>query len=92
MAYVNFWNHYRDKTTVPNRDISSLTTFDFNVAYTLSAERGWGFGETTLALSAQNVFDRGPPFLNNSTALIGYDQENGDILGRFVSFTIRQNW
>ncbi len=92
MTYVNFWNHYRDNTSVPNRDVSSLTTFDFNVAYTLSAERGWGFGETTLALSAQNVFDRGPPFLNNSTALIGYDQENGDILGRFVSFTIRQNW
>jgi outer membrane receptor protein involved in Fe transport len=91
-TYVNFWNHYQDTVSAPHREVSSLTTFDVNLAYTLSAERGWGFGETTVALSAQNVFDKGPPFLNNSTAVIGYDQENGDILGRFVSFTIRQNW
>jgi iron complex outermembrane receptor protein len=91
-AFGNFWNHYRDTASLPMREVTSLTTFDLNVAYTLAREKAWGLGETTFALSAQNLFDRDAPFLNNGAAVIGYDQENADIIGRFVSVTIRQNW
>ena len=89
-TFVNFSNHYRD--TASHRDVSSMTTFDLNVAYAFSAARGSWLSKTTVALSAENLFDRDPPFLNNSIASIGYDEENADIIGRFVSFTIRQSW
>lgn len=89
-AFANFSNHYRD--TVSNRDVRSMTTLDLNAAYTFSAARGSWLSRTTVALSAENVFDRDPPFLNNTIATVGYDEENADVIGRFVSFTIRQSW
>lgn len=91
IAYVNYADHYRDTASVPQRRVSSSTTMDMNLAYTFAEAHGGWLGETVVSLSAQNVFDRNPPFLNNSLG-VGYDQENADIIGRFVSFTIRQKW
>ncbi|MEJ0038611.1 MAG: TonB-dependent receptor [Gammaproteobacteria bacterium] len=85
-AYSNFLNRYEDVGSSPARRVSSLTTFDLHAAYTLRATN------TTIALGVDNVFDEDPPFLNNAGASIGYDQENGDLIGRMVSATVRKVW
>jgi outer membrane receptor protein involved in Fe transport len=89
---VNFANRYEDTASSPARPVHSMTTLDFNVAYTFDRWRGrWGLGPTTISLNAVNAFDRDPPFLNNGVA-VGYDEENADIVGRLLSFSIRQDW
>ena len=91
-GYVNYFNHYTDETILPARHVSSWSTVDLHAAYTLRPDaRGW-LSETTFALGADNLFDRDPPFLNNGLAGIGYDQENGDLTGRMVNFTVRTKW
>jgi outer membrane receptor protein involved in Fe transport len=91
VAYVNYADHYRDTVSIPERRVRSWTTLDTTVTYKLSAGLGGRLGETSLSLAAMNLFDRDPPFLNNLVG-VGYDQENADIMGRIVSFTIRQKW
>jgi len=91
VAYVNYADHYRDTASVPSRRVDSFTTIDLNLTYTLTEALGGWHGETDVSLSAQNVFDRDPPFLNNAIG-VGYDQENADITGRFLSFRIQQSW
>lgn len=92
---VNFANHYRDTASVPRRHVRSMTTLDVNVAYTFGASNdAWalsGLGETRVALGATNLFDQDPPFLNNGMG-VGYDEENADIIGRFIGITVTQNW
>ena len=87
-AYANFLNDYTDKTSIPRREIDSWTTFDLHASYRL--KQGL-FDGTTVSLGIDNVFDKPPPFVNNVVG-IGYDQENGDLIGRVVSLTLRKKW
>ncbi len=90
-ASVNYQSAYEDNDSIPPRPVSSWTTIDAAIGW-----RVHGFGgdaaPTEISLSGQNLCNRGPPFLNNVAAAIGYDQENGDLLGRRVNLTLRQRW
>jgi iron complex outermembrane recepter protein len=89
---VNFQNSYRDTISQPNRPVSSYTTFDTQLRYEL-APFGTSFLQNTrLELNAINVFNETPPFLNNSIASLGYDQENADPTGRLLSIQLRKAW
>jgi len=91
-TFVNFQNRYRDTLSVPNRGISPWTTVDLQLSYETTGDTlGW-LGHTQFALSAQNLFDVDPPFLNNNAAGVGYDQENADLYGRMVSLEVRKRW
>ena len=91
-TFVNFENSYRDTLSVPNRGISPWTTIDLQLSYDTPGDGlGW-LGNTRFSLSAQNLFNVYPPFLNNIAAGVGYDQENADLYGRIVSFEIRKRW
>jgi iron complex outermembrane receptor protein len=89
---VNFMNNYKDVASAPERGVPSWTTVDLHAAYTFGSASGGWLGDTTFALGADNLFDKDPPFLNNSAVGIGYDQENGDLTGRIVNFTVRKKW
>jgi iron complex outermembrane receptor protein len=91
-AGINFQNHYRDTASEPNRGISSFTTVDAQVRYDIPAFASSWLENTRVELSAINVFNVSPPFLNNPTEDIGYDEENADPLGRLVSLQIRKSW
>lgn len=91
-AYLNFTDNYKDTTSNPRRRVPSWTTLDIQAAYTLPSKNSNRPGNTTFALGVDNLFDEDAPFLNNSAAGIGYDQENGDLIGRFVSFSVRTKW
>jgi outer membrane receptor protein involved in Fe transport len=89
---INFQNHYRDTVSEPNRPISSYTTFDTQLRYELAPFSDNFLANTRLELNAINVFNASPPFLNNQTAALGYDQENADPYGRLVSIQVRKAW
>jgi len=90
-TFVNFENRYRDTQSVPNRGISPWTTMDLQLSYETSGDTPGWLEHTEFALSAQNVFNVYPPFLNNPLG-VGYDQENADLYGRLVSFEVRKRW
>jgi hypothetical protein len=45
-----------------------------------------------ITLSALNLFNTEPPFLNNAAEYIGYDKENGNLYGRRVSLQLDVKW
>lgn len=77
-------SHYR-KITAPSARFVPLRR---------SVGSGDVFGASRLRLyvSAQNIFNTDPPFLNDGRDAIGYDPENGDLLGRRVSLNADVRW
>jgi iron complex outermembrane receptor protein len=92
MLGINFQNSYRDTISVPNRNISSYTTFDMQLRYSPPTFGTSLLQDTFVELSASNVFNSSPPFLNNSAAQLGYDQENADPTGRLIGIQVRKSW
>jgi iron complex outermembrane receptor protein len=90
--FVNYMDGYRDVANVPQRHVGSWTTVDLNVAYTTDPYRGAWLAGTEFSLGVENLADRDPPFMNNVRAELGYDQENADLTGRMLSFTVRKRW
>lgn len=90
-TFVNFENSYRDTLSTPNRGVAPWTTIDMQLSYEPNADASSLLGHTQFSLSAQNLFDVLPPFLNNAVG-VGYDQENTDLYGRLVSFEVRKRW
>jgi iron complex outermembrane receptor protein len=90
-GFVNFQNSYEDIDSTPNRPISSWTTVDAAVGYDVRLAKIDSTEKTRFSISARNVFNHQPPFLNSQYG-IGYDQENANLVGRVISFDIRQHW
>lgn len=87
---LNHADAYRDVGSTPNRRVGSWTTVDWRLGYEWD-EEGW-LGGSEVSISVQNLFDRDPPFLNNAAVGIGYDQENADLIGRFIRLHFRKSW
>lgn len=86
-AFVNYTNDYADDVSVPDRRIDSWTTIDVRLAYQ-TGDRSW-LSDTEFALSATNVFDEAPPFVNT---LNGYDVVNADLTGRVITAQFSKAW
>jgi len=89
---INFQSSYTDVDSFPSRSVSSWMTWDLVLGYEVRPVDAAIGGETTVSLRGQNVFNKQPPFLNNSLSALGYDPENGDLLGRRVSIAIQHRW
>lgn len=90
-AVVHHAGSYRDISSQPNRRVGSWTTFDLQLTYDTGRRGHIWLDDLRLSIRTQNVFDRMPPFFNNPIG-IGYDQENGDLLGRMVSVSLHKKW
>ncbi len=67
-----------DLFTGEPRRVGTLSLWDLNVSYT-------GFRNWKLSLGAQNLFDKDPPFSNQTTTFqVGYDPTYYDARARFV--------
>lgn len=94
---ANYVDGYRNDNFTPNRSISSWTTFDANLSYTLSGPRFPALLRgTTVGLFVQNLTDQAPPFVEPSTdpGVFGltYDSANASAVGRYVGLLLRKSW
>lgn len=72
--------------------IASLTTIDVNAGYDLiGAAAPFGLQRLKLGFSAQNIFDKSPPWVPSDSGL-HYDGVNADVIGRYVSLSITGAW
>jgi iron complex outermembrane receptor protein len=83
---VNHQSGYHDTL---GAGIRGQTTFDLQARLT-PADHGPLEGVAVL-LNLRNVFDRAPPFYNNTVG-VGYDGANADVVGRFVSLQLTRRW
>lgn len=87
-AFVNHIGSYTDDR-VPDepRPVSSWTTWDIDVRYNLGSLFGDANGESAVSVSAQNIFDEDPPFVNVSTGN-AFDAVNANPIGRFLALRL----
>ena len=88
---TNFTNSYRNTASIPAQRVDSWTTVDVQLRYDFSDDSSWLHG-TRLELNARNVFNVDPPYLDNQSRDIGYDQENATPYGRQLSLEARKTW
>lgn len=90
--YVNHVNAYNNNLTTPVQKVRSSTTVDARVALALEDLGSAGLlKNATLALSAQNLFNKKPPFVNiaqSSNVGGGFDATLTNPVGRLVSIAL----
>lgn len=75
---------YRNTEVVPVQRVGGWTTADVRVAYTFDAVDRFGTQPVEVAVRCENVMNRYSPVVVNTVAGLGYDQENGGLVGRVV--------
>lgn len=90
-VFVNYTDSYDDTVSSPARKIDSWTTVDLQFAFRLDVGDESLLSKTVFALNAQNLFDEDPPFVNDAAG-IGFDPDNANVRGRFVSLQVRKSW
>ena len=85
---ANFAGAYLDNESVPNRRIASYSTVDAQLGYSTGEGRRW-FENTEVTLSATNLLDAHPPFVNTQ---LGFDQPNTPSLARLVTVSLKKKW
>ncbi|WP_269714830.1 TonB-dependent receptor [Caulobacter sp. NIBR2454] len=81
---------YVDDYGAGSTRVGSWTTVDVQARWQAPDTSGALTG-VAIAVSAQNLFDRDPPFYNAPQG-VGYDPANADPLGRFISAQITKRW
>lgn len=91
---INFQGRYVDNVSDPSRprSVHSWTTVDLVMGYRLGNLSRLMKGDTILSIRSFNVFNKQPPFVNNSFDNVGYDPENADLLGRRLSVKVEYEW
>jgi outer membrane receptor protein involved in Fe transport len=85
---TNFTGAYLDNVSIPNRRIASYSTVDAQLGYSTGETDRW-FENTEITLSATNLFDANPPFVNTE---FGYDRANTPPMARLVTVSLRKKW
>ena len=88
--FGNYTDRYRNTLGPTDVRIKSHTTIDLTLSYvTASTLRTSWLRDIAFSLSAVNLFNNDPPFVD---VVGGYDADNFDPLGRFVSVSITKKW
>jgi len=61
---------------------------DFQLGYSTGEGHLW-FENTDITLSATNLFNANPPFVNT---VLGFDQPNTPPVARLVSLSVKKKW
>ena len=93
---ANHQGNYRNIVIDPSQrlevqNVRSWTTLNASIGYAMAT--GWLLerSQGRVSISVKNIFNRSPPFVNSSLG-IGYDQENGDLLGRRIGVGMQVSW
>ena len=95
-AEANHQGNYRNIVTGPSGDLEvqnvrTWTTVNATIGYAMAT--GWLLQHShgQISVTVKNVLNTSPPFVNSALG-IGYDQENGDLLGRRIGVGMRLSW
>lgn len=93
LSISGFGNYKSGVTnTTDDKKTASWTTFDTTLRYG-SGESNDGFSGWAFELSAQNLFDRAPPFhVVTSLTNAPYDSTNYSAVGRFLGIAVSKHW
>lgn len=89
---INLQGSYVDTDAMPQRRVGAWMTWDLVVGYKADSLDDRIGGSSTISLRGSNIFNRLPPFQNNSLSFSGYDPENGDLRGRQISLRFEHEW
>lgn len=81
----NYVDSYKDDVNVPNRGIDPFATIDGSIGFAPAA--GF-FRKFRLSLSATNLLDADPPFVDRSSGF-GFDATNASPFGRTVALDLK---
>lgn len=93
-GHINFTDSYRNTIVTPAQRVASWTAIDAQIAYDFSGADSLLKG-LRLALSATNLFDRDPPYVNFNwpgVTAVGYDPQNASAVGRVISLQVTKKW
>ena len=91
--FVNYTGAYSNPTFTPAERVSSWTTVDAQLGYSLPAKSGVLHG-VKLALNVSNLTNAAPPYVANFNGIsaVGYDSDNASPLGRVISLQLTKAW
>jgi iron complex outermembrane recepter protein len=91
---LNYTDDYTDNQLSQLRNVSSWTTIDLSASYTFPHISGL-LRDLNIRTSITNAADRAPPRLIDRSGAYGnagFDVENANALGRFVSVQLTKAW
>lgn len=95
-VFVDYVDDYLNDLVAPTlrRKVSSWTTVDASVSYTVGDGAPEWAKNTRISLSANNLFDRDPPkVISISSGVQGlFDSQAASVLGRFVAVELTKTW
>ncbi|MFV0643947.1 MAG: TonB-dependent receptor plug domain-containing protein [Sphingomonadaceae bacterium] len=93
---VNYANSYTNTFANPAEKVKAFTTFDLRMAYDMGETGISGMEGLRVGLDIQNLFDKGPPFVDlapiGNGGGGGYDAQNASPLGRIVSLSLSKEF
>jgi iron complex outermembrane receptor protein len=89
-AFANYIDKYTNRATTPYERIKANVTFDAQVSYQLGDRMGSALSGTRLSLTAINLFDKDPPFVDSGSS--AFDGTNYSVMGRVVSLEISRKF
>ncbi len=93
---VNYVDSYLNTLADPDAPVDSWTTVNLTLSYNTTDRFGGWLDNTTFALSAVNLFDQDPPFVEPDPIFdftnIFYDPAAASPTGRVLSFQITKKW
>ncbi len=88
-GFLNWQDGSKFVTTTGTQQMSAFTTVDLNLNVDFNQLGYRPLHNIKLTISAENVLDANPPFLNVAG---GFDSVNASPLGRFVSLRLARTW
>ena len=91
-AFVNYTDSYANQFATPVQTIASWTTFDLQLGFSVPAPRH--AKSVRFSLSATNIFDRDPPYVQYQTlnSALAYDPEQASPVGRVIALQVVIGW
>jgi iron complex outermembrane receptor protein len=90
-SFVNWTNGYTNTTLASAPSVPAFSTVDLTARWEFGRLLGMGWSKgLNLSVSAQNLFDKQPPYVQNGT--LAFDPQNTSAIGRFVALTVSGSW
>jgi iron complex outermembrane receptor protein len=89
-VFLNHVGSFNNTGVTPVQKVASFNTVDSHFAWTFKDHPI--LKDTTLAIDVSNIFDRNPPVFYTAGAILGFDPNTANPLGRVISASLSKRW